>query len=207
MVTLFLASESPARLKTLEQVGVSPKTLTHSVNEEALVQAAESARPLTAYEIVQLLARAKAEDACARHGVSGLVLGGDSMFEVDGEIFGKPHTPENARERWHRQKGQTGTLYSGHHLVHCVDGEVVKEAGITTSTKVTFASDISDEEIEAYIATGEPLKVAGAFTIDAKGAPFIESIEGDPYTVVGLSVHALRGLMKELGFSFTDLWS
>ena len=207
MVTLFLASESPARLKTLQQVGFTPQTLTHSVDEEALVVAAQRSGELPAHEIVQLLARAKAHDACARHGANGLVLGGDSMFEVDGEVFGKPHTPENARERWHRQKGQTGTLYSGHHLVHCVGGEVVKEAGITTSTKVTFASDISDEEIEAYIATGEPLKVAGAFTIDAKGAPFIESIEGDPYTVVGLSVHALRGLMKELGFSFTDLWS
>jgi septum formation protein len=207
VVTLFLASESPARLKTLEQVGISPKTLTHNVDEEALVQSARESRPLPPQAIVQLLARAKAEDACARHSVNGLVLGGDSMFEVDGEVFGKPHTPEKARERWLRQRGKTGTLYSGHHLVQCVDGEVRKEAGITTSTQVTFASDISDDEIDAYIETGEPLKVAGAFTIDAKGAPFIESIKGDPYTVVGLSVHALRGLVKELGFTFTDLWA
>jgi septum formation protein len=206
MLPLFLASESPARLKTLQQVGINPLTLGHDVDEEGLVATATEDGPIPASEMVQLLATAKAHNACEKNQITGLVLGGDSLFEVDGEIFGKPHTAENARTRWHRQKGQTGTLYSGHHLLHCVDGNVVAQTSLTTSSDVRFASDISDDELEAYIATGEPLKVAGAFTIDAKGAAFIESISGDPYTVVGLSVHALRQMVRALGLNYTDLW-
>lgn len=207
MVDLYLASASPARLQTLRQVGITPHILDHDVDEEALVEQATAHGPVPAREMVQLLARAKAVDACTRHGVSGLVLGGDSLFEVDGEIFGKPHTPEKARERWHRQKGKAGTLYSGHHLIECVNGEVVKDVGVASQASVTFVDDLDDEEIDAYIATGEPLKVAGAFTIDARGAAFIEGITGDPYTVVGLSVSTLRSLVRQLGHSYTDLWT
>jgi septum formation protein len=206
-VHLFLASTSPARLQTLRQVGITPSVLRHTVDEEALVEKATAAGPIPAREMVQLLARAKAQDAARLAGVTGLILGGDSLFEVDGEIFGKPHTPERARQRWHRQRGQTGVLHSGHTLIHSEDGAVVAEASVATQTSVTFVDDLSDEEIDAYIATGEPLKVAGAFTIDAKGAGFIESIDGDPYTVVGLSVAALRRMVLQLGFSYTDLWS
>ena len=97
-------------------------------------------------------------------------------------------------------------MHSGHSLVHCVNGEIVASAGGPTATTVRFAKDLTDQEIDAYIATKEPLQVAGAFTIDAKGAGFIESIDGDPYTVVGLSVSKLRQLVRQLGFSFTDLW-
>ena len=204
---LYLASTSPARLKTLTQVGLNPEVLSHDVDEEALVAEATAEGNIPAAEMVQLLARAKAVDACERSGVTGLVLGGDSLFEVGGHIFGKPHTPEAARERWALQRGATGVLHSGHTLLHCDGGKVVAEAGFATNTSVTFVADLDDEEIEAYIATGEPLKVAGAFTIDARGAGFIESIEGDPYTVVGLSVVALRRLVRELGFSYTDLWA
>ena len=204
---LYLASTSPARLKTLQQVGLTPEVLGHDVDEEALVAEATAGGSVPATEMVQLLARAKAVDACERSGVTGLVLGGDSLFEVGGEIYGKPHTPEAARERWEIQRGATGVLHSGHCLLHCVSGEVVAEAGFATDTSVTFVDDLDDDEIDAYIATGEPLKVAGAFTIDARGAGFIESIEGDPYTVVGLSVVALRRLVRQLGFSYTDLWA
>ena len=204
---LFLASTSPARLQTLRQVGIVPSVLDHAVDEEALVEAATASGPIPAGEMVQLLARAKALDAASTAGVTGLILGGDSLFEVDGEIFGKPHTPERAKQRWHRQRGKTGVLHSGHSLLHSQDGEIVAEVGFATHTSVTFVDDVSDDEIDAYIATGEPLKVAGAFTIDAKGAGFIESIDGDPYTVVGLSVAALRRLVRQLGFSYTDLWS
>lgn len=204
---LYLASTSPARLTTLRQVGLDPEVLSHNVDEEALVAEATSTGPIPAGDMVQLLARAKAFDALQRSRVSGLVLGGDSLFEVGGEIFGKPHTVEAARERWELQRGHTGVLHSGHTLLHCEAGEVLGEAGVATSTRVSFVDDLDDDEIDAYIQTGEPLKVAGAFTIDAKGAGFIESIEGDPYTVVGLSVVALRRLVRQLGFSYTDLWA
>jgi len=205
--TLYLASASPARLATLKQVGITPQLLDHDVDEHALVAEATQKGPVPPSQMVQLLAQAKAEDAANRHHVSGLVLGGDSLFEVDGEVFGKPHTPEVARERWARQKGKTGTLHSGHELLYCENGEVIGRAQLATHTTVTFVDDLDEEEIETYIASGEPLKVAGAFTIDSLGAGFIKSIEGDPYTVVGLSVWALRYLVTELGFRYTDLWN
>lgn len=206
MHTLYLASASPARLATLKQVGITPQVLDHSVDEHALVEEATKSGPVSPSEMVQLLARAKAQDAATAHSITGLVLGGDSLFEVDGEVFGKPHTAGVARERWHRQKGKTGTLHSGHELLYCEAGAIKGRAQLSTSTHVTFADDLTDEEIDAYIASGEPLKVAGAFTIDSLGAGFIKSIQGDPYTVVGLSVWALRSLVTELGFSYTDLW-
>lgn len=206
MVAFYLASASPARLQTLRQVGITPQLLDHEVDEEALVSEATANGPVHPSKVVELLARAKAEDACQRHHVTGLVLGGDSVFEVDGEVFGKPHTPENARTRWHRQRGKTGTLHSGHVLLNCVEGQVVGAASQSSEASVSFAADIDDEEIDSYIATGEPLKVAGAFTIDARGAAFIDSITGDPYTVVGLSVATLRKLVHELGFRYVDLW-
>ena len=206
MPTLFLASASPARLATLKQVGVTPQLLDHTVDEHARVAEATQAGPIPASRMVEILARAKAENAAERHRVSGLILGGDSLFEVDGEIFGKPHTPEVAKQRWLRQRGKTGVLHSGHELLHLVDGEIRNRASIATTTRVTFVDDMSEADIDAYIASGEPLKVAGAFTIDSLGAPFIKSIDGDPYTVVGLSIWALRSLVEQLGFRYTDLW-
>jgi septum formation protein len=204
--TLFLASASPARLATLKQVGITPQLLDHEVDEHQLVDEATKDGAVPPSQMVEILARAKAEDAASRHRVSGLVLGGDSLFELGGNVFGKPHTADVARERWAAQRGKTGTLHSGHELLYCEEGEIIRRACLATSTTVTFADDMTDEEIEAYISSGEPLKVAGAFTIDSLGAGFITSIEGDPYTVVGLSVWALRSLVTELGFRYTDLW-
>lgn len=206
MTTLYLASTSPARLATLRQVGLDPVTLSHEVDEEALIASASVEKELTAPEIVQLLARAKAEDAIARQQVSGLIIGGDSMFEIGGHIFGKPHTPDKARERWQLQRGETGVLHSGHWVIRAENGSIVQAAGKATSTAVTFRSDISDADIDAYIASGEPLFVAGAFTIDSLGAAFIDSIDGDPYTVIGLSVATLRELVESLGVRYTELW-
>ncbi len=205
MTTLYLASTSPARLATLKQVGLNPITVSHTVDEEALVQAASQDGPLTAPEIVQLLARAKAENACTQD-MTGLVIGGDSMFDINGEIFGKPHTPENAKARWLMQRGQTGVLHSGHWVIEVKNGDIIRGVGKATATSVTFRSDMSDTDIDAYISTGEPLKVAGAFTIDSLGAAFIDSIDGDPYTVIGLSVATLRELVESLGVTYTDLW-
>ena len=207
MPALFLASASPARLATLKQVGITPQLLDHTVDEHALVAEVTQEGPVPAQAMVEILARAKADNAAKRHPVSGLVLGGDSLFEVDGEVFGKPHTAEVAKARWLRQRGKTGVLHSGHELLHCVEGEVVSRASMVTTTSVTFVDDMSEADIDAYIASGEPLKVAGAFTIDSLGAPFIKSIVGDPYTVVGLSIWALRSLVEQLGFQYTDLWN
>lgn len=202
---LVLASTSPARLATLRAAGVEPLTISPGVDEDAVVAAAGHLEPA---EMVEMLARAKAAAVAESHGstIDGLILGGDSAFVIDGIIHGKPHLPEVARERWLRQRGRTGVLYSGHWLIDHRGGENHGGVGIVTHAEVTFA-DVTDAEIDAYIATGEPLHVAGAFTIDSLGGPFIESIVGDPHTVVGLSLPALRNLVRSFGIDWTDLWN
>jgi len=204
-VRLVLASTSPARLATLRAAGVEPLTISPGVDEDAVVAAAGHLEPA---EMVELLARAKAEAVAESHGstIDGLILGGDSAFVIDGIIHGKPHLPEIARERWLRQRGRTGVLYSGHWLIDHRGGTNHGCTGIVTHAEVTFA-DVTDDEIDAYIATGEPLHVAGAFTIDSLGGPFITSIVGDPHTVVGLSLPALRNLVRSLGIDWTNLWN
>ena len=210
---LYLASTSPARLTLLRSAGIEPVTLAPDVDEHAV--AAEAARalgaPLTPHHVVELLARAKAEAvSLAGNGsepIDGLILGGDSVFVIDGVIYGKPHTPEKARERWHLQRGRTGQLFSGHWLIEQVKGAPGRAVGAVAVADVTFADDIGDDELDAYIATGEPLFVAGAFTIDSLGAPFITRISGDPSTVVGLSLPTLRRLVSGLGYSWPSLWN
>jgi septum formation protein len=204
-VRLYLASTSPARLATLRAVGIEPIPIPSHVDEEAAVASAGSMTPA---EMVMLLARRKAE-AVAESGTEfdGLILGGDSAFELDGEVYGKPHLPEVARERWHAQRGRAGVLHSGHWLIDARGGIVGSAVGGVAAATVYFAGDITDDEIDAYIATGEPLEVAGAFTIDSKGAGFIERVEGDPHAVVGLSVPLLRVLVRQLGIEWTDLWN
>lgn len=132
-----------------------------------------------------------------------LIIGCDSVLAFDGEILGKPADPADATRRWLRMRGRSGVLHSGHCLIDGVSG---RRAEAVASTTVHFA-DISDDEIAAYVATGEPLAVAGAFTIDGLGGPFVERIEGDPGTVVGLSMPLLRRLLAELGLQITDLWT
>jgi septum formation protein len=209
---LHLASTSPARLSLLRAAGIEPVTISPDVDEDA-VAAAEAARlgaPLTPHHVVELLARAKAEAVAANGaalGIDGLILGGDSVFVLDGVIYGKPHTPERARERWQTQRGRTGTLYSGHWLIEHTEGRPGRAVGAVADASVTFADDIPDAELDAYINTGEPLFVAGAFTIDSLGAPYITRIEGDPSTVVGLSLPTLRRLVVRLGYDWPDLWN
>ncbi len=203
---LHLASTSPARLATLRAAGIEPVVVPSDVDEDAAVAAAVSARgPLTPSEMVLLLARVKAE-AVAKNVTDGFVLGGDSAFELDGVVYGKPHTASVARERWQLQRGRTGVLHSGHWLIDRREHHPEGSAGAVSSTSVTFASDISDAEIDAYIATGEPLAVAGAFTIDSLGAPFITAINGDPHTVVGLSLSTLRDLLRGFGVEWHEMW-
>ena len=136
-------------------------------------------------------------------GAGAFVVGCDSMLEIDGRIVGKPGDPETAVERWRSMRGATGTLHTGHTLVRLPDGATAE--GVS-STVVHFARP-SDAEIEAYVATGEPLWCAGAFTIDGLGGAFVEGVEGDPHGVVGLSLPLLRRLVIELGGSWTDLWA
>ena len=152
--------------------------------------------------MVQLLAQAKAEALVgAEPGgevVDGIVLGGDSAFLIGGRIHGKPHRPEVARQRWLEQNGGSGELWSGHWLIDHRGGRVRGAVGRADVATVRFA-DLDEAEIDAYIASGEPLLVAGAFTIDSLGGPFIDRVEGDPSTVVGMSLSTLRELVRELG--------
>ena len=203
MTRIYLASTSPARLATLRAAGIEPIVLPSQVDEEAAVAAAE---PISPTDMVLLLARLKAE-AVIDPSVEGIVLGGDSAFELDGVAYGKPHLPEVARERWLMQRGRTGLLHSGHWVIDHRGGVPGASAGRVATASVSFAQDITDEEIDAYIATGEPLSVAGAFTIDSLGAPFISSVEGDPHAVVGLSLATLRSLLIGLGVDWPSLWN
>lgn len=210
---LYLASTSPARLALLRSAGIEPVLRDPAVDEDAVALAAARDRgaTLSPSDVVDILARAKAEAAFraidADGDGDGLILGGDSVFVLDGVIYGKPHTPEKARERWQLQRGRTGQLYSGHWLIERVDGRHGRAVGAVAVADVTFADDLGDTELDAYIATGEPLFVAGAFTIDSLGAPFISRIAGDPSTVVGLSLPTLRRLVTGLGHPWPSLWT
>nr|WP_241732340.1 Maf family protein [Galbitalea soli] len=204
---MYLASTSPARLATLRAAGVEPVLLSSGVDEDAAVAAAGD---LTTEETVLLLARLKAEAVVGRtvddEPIDGIILGGDSMFELDGVAYGKPHEPAVARERWLAQRGREGVLHSGHWVIDHRGGVAAGVGGDVSSAHVRFASSITEHEIDAYIATGEPLEVAGAFTIDSLGAAFITEVRGDPHAVVGLSVSMVRELLLPFGVSWPALW-
>ena len=195
MTKLLLASTSPARKRLLTDAGIVFETRSPGVDEDALVAAQ---RPATVQDMTLLLAKAKAEAV----SFEGLVLGCDSALWFEGEMLGKPHHPEVAIARWQKMRGKTGVLCSGHWLI---DGTTGDAAGKVTETTVKFA-DLNDDQIHRYVATGEPLQVAGAFTIDGIGGAFVERIEGDYHTVVGLSLVALRELVTDLGHDYQSLW-
>ncbi len=206
-VHLVLASASPARRRLLHAAGVEPSVVVSGVDEPAVVAAAEASHgPLDPADVALLLARAKAEDVAGQ--VSGsLVLGCDSVLELDGEVHGKPLDAAEAVARWQRMRGTSGVLHTGHWLLDTraeQEGGTGGIVGATASTTVHFAQ-LSDEEVEEYVATGEPLRVAGAFTIDGLGGPYVSGIEGDPSTVVGLSLPLLRELLLELGVAWHDV--
>jgi len=205
-VLLYLASASPARLALLKQAGFDPVVRPSSVDEKAAVDGYEAEHgPLAPDAFVQYLGRLKAENVAASlSDQSGFVLGGDSAFLLDGTLYGKPGSPEIAKQRWLAHRGRSGVLYSGHWLIDLDSG---RACGAVARATVEFAGDLDDAELDAYIATGEPLAVAGAFTIDGLAAPFIRSIEGAPSTVVGLSLPALRDSFAELGVNWSDILS
>jgi septum formation protein len=193
-INFVLASASTARLKILKTMGIEPQVCVSNFDEESI----QSDRPV---ELVETLARCKAE-AVVDRVASGLILGCDSVLAIDGEIHGKPQDAAVAFSRWQQMRGRQGILYTGHALIDVQHDRLIVRCGIT---HVHFAS-ISDTEIRAYIATGEPLVCAGCFALEGKGGAFVERIEGCHSNVIGLSMPLLRSMLIELGYSLKDFW-
>lgn len=194
-----LASASPARRQLLIHAGLNPAVQPSDVDEDSMLRTLHG-QPFT--EQVQILARAKCESIAETVTDDALVLGCDSMFEVDGALFGKPGSPDIARERLRAMSGRSGVLHTGHWLARPTHD---RACGDVASTIVHIAS-LSESDIEAYIDTGEPLQVAGSFTIDGIGGPFVTGVEGDPSNVVGCSLPLLRTLSEQLGVPWPTLW-
>ena len=213
---ILLASKSSGRLSTLRAAGIEPLVTVSDVDEPAVLrelacahEAAGTPGP-SPVEQVQELARAKAVDvadrltAAERAADPGLiVVGCDSMLEIDGAVVGKPGSAQAVRERWMAMRGREGILHSGHFLVRARDGQTAQ--GVS-STIVHFGEP-TPAEIDAYVTSGEPQWCAGAFTIDGLGGAFIDGIDGDPHGVVGISLPLLRTLLAGLGVTWTDLWA
>jgi septum formation protein len=197
-VTFVLASASPARLATLRKAGLDPQVIVSGVDEDQLAG-------LPPTELALRLAELKCAAVVERDDVprDAVVLGCDSVLELDGEALGKPHDPAEATRRWQAMRGRSGVLVTGHALHDTATGKAVSA---TAATTVHFA-DVSDAEIAAYVATGEPLHVAGAFTVDGLGGAFVTGIEGCHHNVVGVSLPLVRTLLAELGRSWTDFWA
>lgn len=192
---LILASRSPARLETLRRAGLDPEVVVSGVDESSVSEQRPADLALT-------LARLKAVAVAAQHP-RALVVGCDSVLEFDGQVLGKPTDEADATARWKAMRGNTGVLHTGHCVI---DSHREVWLARSAATQVRFAA-VSDEEIAAYVATGEPLDVAGAFTLDGRGGAFVSGITGDPHNVVGISLPLLRLMFDELGFAWTDFWT
>ena len=196
MPKIVLASTSPSRLRLLRSVGLEPIVIGSNVDEEDPTYAAMSPR-----EMVIALAIVKAHTVAKEISEPAIVIGCDSTFEFEGQSLGKPLTAANAIARAKTLSGKTGILHTGHCIIDTAKGIEVSDVA---STPVKFVS-MSDDEIESYVATGEPLNVAGGFTLDGLSAPFIEGIHGDPSNVIGLSLPLLRNAIRSLGYRWFDL--
>lgn len=194
--SLVLASASPTRLRQLRDAGINPRVMVSGVNEA--VPAGSAPR-----EAALSLAVAKAQAVADSLNESSLVLGCDSLLDIDGTAYGKPDDADDAVQRWRLMRGRTGILHTGHCVVDTTSG---RTAADVASTTVRFGTP-DDAEIESYVATGEPLHVAGAFTLDGYAAPFVDGIDGDPGNVLGVSLPLLRRLLATLEVRITDLWS
>jgi len=194
-VRVVLASASPARLAVLRAAGIDPEVIVSGIDEDAF------SAPGTG-ELTVDLARAKASTVAADLS-DGLVIGCDSMLDLDGRAYGKPASQDEAAARWRQMSGRSGTLYTGHCVVDAATG---KQAAAVGATTVRFGTP-TDVEIAAYVGTGEPLNMAGAFTIEGLGSWFVESIDGDHNNVIGISVPLLRRLFLDLGVTIPELWA
>jgi septum formation protein len=198
---LVLASASPARLGLLKQAGFDPRVVVSGVDEQAI-------RADSPAELARVLAEAKAAAVAGGGMLDGgpgdeIVVGCDSVLELDGQALGKPADAAEATARWQAMRGRAGVLRTGHCVIDRATG---RQVSATASTTVRFGRP-DDAEVAAYVASGEPLHVAGAFTLDGRSAPFVDGIDGDPGNVIGLSLPLLRTLLADLGVRVTDLWT
>lgn len=192
---VVLASQSPARLATLRAAGLDPEVVVSGVDEDLVVTDDPE-------ELSVELARLKAQAVAERVEGEALIIGCDSVLELHGEIHGKPADAAEAVRRWRSMRGRSGVLHTGHAVIDTSQRRTVAHAART----IVHFADLDDEEIAAYVATGEPLRVAGAFTIDGLGGAYVTGIEGDPHTVVGIGLPLLRTIMEELGYAWHELW-
>lgn len=194
--SFVLASASPARKRLLQSVGIEPIVRPSDFDESQI-------RLTDPLALVEALALGKANVIAPQFaGTHTLVMGCDSVLAIQGEIYGKPETPDIAIARWQTMRGQVGQLYTGHALIDIQRQRTVVQTGIT---QVYFA-DVCDREIEAYVATGEPLNCAGCFALEGKGGAFVEKIDGCHTNVIGLSLPLLRHMMMQLSYELTDFW-
>jgi len=208
MTRLVLGSASPGRRKVLRQAGIEPLVVVSGVDEDAIL-AALGPRAAPA-EVTSALATAKAEQVAKNldHAIAAdcVVIGCDSMLDVDGELKGKPESPQAARQQWQQMAGRAGHLHTGHCLIRLKDNETAYQGTATAVTTVRFGTPAEDD-LRAYIDSGEPLNVAGAFTLDGLGGWFIDGVDGDPSSVVGISLPLTRGLLALAGLSVSRLWA
>ena len=204
----MLGSASPGRLKVLRQAGVEPLVVVSGVDEDRIAQRLGPDAPPD--EVVSALARAKAEQVAGQleGAVTAdcVVMGCDSMLHIGGRLCGKPESVADARRQWQSMAGRAGLLYTGHCLIRLLDHEIVHNGTETSITTVHFGTP-SPDDLEAYLASGEPLLVAGGFTLDGLGGWFIDGVDGDPSNVIGLSLPLVRSLLRRVGLSVAALWS
>jgi len=207
MTRVVLGYASSGRLSVLRQAGVEPLVIVSDVDEDAVMAAHSGTAPA---EVVRALALAKADWVANavpdRVGTDCVVVGCDSMLYLDGQLCGKPGTPEAALAQWKSMAGRSGELLTGHCLIRLCDGEVIHRLAETASTTVYFATP-TDHDLDTYLRSGEPLGVAGGFTLDGLGGWFVDRIDGDPSNVIGLSLPLTRKLLQRIGVSIAEVWS
>jgi septum formation protein len=206
MTRVVLGSASPGRRKVLRQAGIEPIVMVSGVDEDAILSRLADAPP---GEVTAALATAKAEQVASSLDLSVsadcIVIGCDSMLYCDGELRGKPASKDEAKRQWQTMAGRTGELHTGHCVIRLRDSDIVHQHAESLVTAVHFA-ELSTQELDAYIATGEPLNVAGGFTLDGLGGWFIDAVDGDPSSVIGISLPLTRRLFGGAGLSIPELW-
>jgi septum formation protein len=208
MTRLVLGSASPGRLKVLRQAGIDPLVVVSGVDEDAVIAAL---RPdASSGDVVAALAQAKADRVAgildSAVAADCVVIGCDSMLHTDGRLVGKPVSADAARSQWRSMGGRSGQLYTGHCLLRLVDGKATHRVSESCTTTVHFTVP-TVADLEAYIGSGEPLAVAGGFTLNGLGGWFVDRIEGDPSNVIGLSLPLTRSLLHRVGLSVSELWA